>query len=131
VVSVAPSAVEAVIFDWGGTLTPWHTVDLSEQWQVYAREYAEEPAQAQALAARILALEDAAWAQIRAGGQSARIVELLEQAGVDTDNPGHEAALSAYEEFWEPHTFTDPAVAPLFAGLRDRGVRVGLWAAEP
>lgn len=30
--------VEAVIFDWGGTLTPWHAVDLGEQWRVYARE---------------------------------------------------------------------------------------------
>ena len=30
-------AVSAVIFDWGGTITPWHTVDLREQWQVFAR----------------------------------------------------------------------------------------------
>ena len=30
--------VEAVVFDWGGTLTPWHTVDLPEQWRVFARE---------------------------------------------------------------------------------------------
>ena len=24
--------VEAVIFDWGGTLTPWHTIDATELW---------------------------------------------------------------------------------------------------
>ena len=30
--------VEAVVFDWGGTLTPWHQVDLPEQWRVFARE---------------------------------------------------------------------------------------------
>ena len=24
-------AVEAVIVDWGGTLTPWHTIDFSEE----------------------------------------------------------------------------------------------------
>ncbi len=29
--------VRAVIFDWGGTLTPWHTIDVEEQWRVYAR----------------------------------------------------------------------------------------------
>ena len=28
--------LRAVIFDWGGTLTPWHTVDLAEQWTVFA-----------------------------------------------------------------------------------------------
>ena len=26
-----PGPVEAVIFDWGGTLTPWHSIDLGEQ----------------------------------------------------------------------------------------------------
>ena len=31
-------SLHAVIFDWGGTLTPWHDVDLPEQWRVYARE---------------------------------------------------------------------------------------------
>jgi putative hydrolase of the HAD superfamily len=75
---------------------------------------------------RILAVEEAAWARIRAGRGSARMAEVLAEAGVDTDRPGHSAALTAYEEFWEPHTFTDPDVAPLFAGLRERGVRVGV-----
>ena len=26
------TTVDAVIFDWGGTLTPWHTVDLKACW---------------------------------------------------------------------------------------------------
>ncbi|MBL8930273.1 MAG: HAD family hydrolase [Kineosporiaceae bacterium] len=122
--------VRAVIFDWGGTLTPWHTIDLAEQWRVYAREYAaasgQVPADAEALAERILAAEDAAWARIRAGGGSAHLAEVLAVAGVASDNPGHDAALTAYQEFWEPHTFTDADVAPLFAGLRDRGIKVGV-----
>ena len=120
------TAVRAVIFDWGGTLTPWHTVDLAEQWQVYARRYAQDPVVAHAMAARILAAEGVAWARIKADGGSARLEEVLALAGVETDHPGHEAALTAYEEFWEPHTFTDPDVAPLFAGLRERGVLVGV-----
>ena len=28
--------VSAVIFDWGGTLTPWHTVDPTQAWQAAA-----------------------------------------------------------------------------------------------
>ena len=32
-------AVRAVIFDWGGTITPWHTVDLDTQWRAFARAY--------------------------------------------------------------------------------------------
>ena len=129
------AAVEAVLFDWGGTLTPWHTVDLAEQWRVYARTFAARPEAAQDLAARILAAEDAAWTRIRSGGRSAHLAEVLAAAGVDTDHPGHPAALAAYQEFWEPHTFTDPDVPALFAGLRDRGVKVGvlsntIWSRE-
>ena len=129
------AAVQAVIFDWGGTLTPWHTVDLERQWQDYARHYAPDPGAAAELAARITAAEDRAWARSRTSGGSAHLAEVLADAGVDTDHPGHPAALAAYEEFWEPHTHTDPDVAPLFTGLRERGVRVGvlsntIWSRE-
>ena len=32
--------VEAVIFDWGGTLTPWHAIDHEELWlSVCGRHY--------------------------------------------------------------------------------------------
>lgn len=124
------AAVEAVVFDWGGTLTPWHTVDIEEQWRVYARAYAvasgrpeEEMLQ---VAERILAAEREAWLRIRSDGGSARIDEILHAAGVDVAHPGHPDALAAYEEFWEPHSFTDPEVRPLWEGLRDRGIRVGV-----
>jgi len=118
--------VRAVIFDWGGTLTPWHTVDLNSQWDAYAELYAPDPAAARELAGRIVAAEAEAWRRSRTSGVSAHLAEVLAAAGVDTDHPGHPAALAAYEEFWEPHTFTDPDVTPLFTGLRERGIRVGV-----
>jgi putative hydrolase of the HAD superfamily len=123
---VSRAAVQAVIFDWGGTLTPWHTVDLHSQWDDYARHYARDPQAAAVLAARIVAAEDAAWARSRRDGVSAHLAQVLAEAGVDVDDPEHPGALAAYEEFWEPHTFTDPDVAPLFNGLRERGVRIGV-----
>jgi putative hydrolase of the HAD superfamily len=119
-----------VIFDWGGTLTPWHTVDLAEQWRVYAAEYARHhPEHADGgaeLAARILAAEDRAWQRMRQGGASSHLAQVLEEVGVASDHPGHAPAQAAYEEYWEPHTYTDPQVQPLFAGLRGRGLRVGV-----
>jgi putative hydrolase of the HAD superfamily len=36
-------ALEAVIFDWGGTLTPWHTVDFEEESRALARAAVERP----------------------------------------------------------------------------------------
>ncbi len=119
--------LRAVIFDWGGTLTPWHTVDLAEQWTVYARAVHRDDDQASAdLAARILAAEDAAWQRSRTGQGSAQMDDLLRQAGLDPADAWHEAALAAYRQFWEPHTFTDEQVRPLFEGLRERGIGVGV-----
>jgi putative hydrolase of the HAD superfamily len=127
--------VRAVVFDWGGTLTPWHTVDVAVQWRTFAEHYAPHREAASGLAERILAAEQRAWLRQRADGGSARLAEILAEAGVASDHPGHSAAHTAYEEFWEPHTFTDPDVGPLFRGLRERRIKVGvlsntIWTRE-
>jgi putative hydrolase of the HAD superfamily len=122
----APPRCRAIIFDWGGTLTPWHCVDLEEQWRVFARQVHAEEAQALSLAGRIMAAEDAAWVRSRTEHSSARLHEILAEAGLAAGGLRHEAALAAYQEFWEPHTFTDKQVRPLWEGLRKRGVRVGV-----
>lgn len=118
--------VEAVIFDWGGTLTPWHSIDLAEQWQVFARQVHAEEEQARSLAERILSAEGEAWRRGREDQSSARLEEILTEAGVREGDVHREAALTAYRQFWEPHTFTDDQVRPLWEGLRARGVRVGV-----
>ena len=119
--------LRAVIFDWGGTLTPWHTLDLAEQWAVYARVVHCDDDRASAdLAARILAAEDAAWHRARTGQSSAQMDDLLREVGADPADALHAAALAAYRQFWEPHTFTDEQVRPVWEGLRERGIRVGI-----
>jgi putative hydrolase of the HAD superfamily len=123
--------VEAVIFDWGGTLTPWHTVDLVEQWRVFAEHYArthpdEHPDGGLELAARMAEAEQQAWARLKRDGASARLDEVFAAVGVRTDHPEHPAALIAYEEFWAPHTIIDPEVPKLFAALREREIRIGV-----
>ncbi|KNX37537.1 HAD family hydrolase [Luteipulveratus halotolerans] len=120
------SAVEAVIFDWGGTLTPWHPVDLREQWQVYAREVHDDPALAEPLGEAILAAEDASWQHVRKAQASARLDEILSAAGADVTHERHAKALAAYRAFWAEHTITDPQVKPLWEGLRANGIRVGV-----
>jgi putative hydrolase of the HAD superfamily len=130
-----PARCRAVIFDWGGTLTPWHAVDLEEQWRVFARQVHVEEQQALSLAARILAAEESAWGRSRTEHSSARLHEILAEAGLDESHLRRDAALAAYREFWEPHTFTDEQVRPLWEGLRERGVLVGvlsntIWSAD-
>ncbi|HNV41091.1 MAG TPA: HAD family hydrolase [Ornithinibacter sp.] len=138
--------VDAVVFDWGGTLTPWHEVDLPEQWRVFAREVHGIPVdspdvsqadldEAHRLADRILEVESAAWTRGRDEHTSAALADILEAAGIDAAHDRHHLALAAYRGFWEPHTHTDPQVRPLWEGLRARGIKVGvlsntIWSRE-
>ncbi len=103
--------VDAVIFDWGGTLTPWHDIDVRESWRSVADE---------ATAARLHEAELGAWAASRDEQRSATLADVITAAGADV------ASLADYHDWWEPHTYTDPDVPELFAGLRQRGIRIGV-----
>jgi putative hydrolase of the HAD superfamily len=118
------STLDAVIFDWGGTLTPWHTIDLREQWAAYTRVY--DPPRADELAGVLLDAETAMWSRARDHQASGTLVELLRSAGVDAEGERHERALAAYNTFWDPHTYLDPDVPPLLNALRERGLKIGV-----
>ncbi|MFC6707715.1 HAD family hydrolase [Flexivirga alba] len=113
--------VQAVIFDWGGTLTPWHDIDFEAEAMSYAAAYGDP-----ALAQRLLDATTVAWARAHEEHTSARIEEILVEAGADLHGEAHRSALAAYRAFWEPHTATDPQVRQVWEGLRDNGIRVGV-----
>jgi putative hydrolase of the HAD superfamily len=114
--------LDAVIFDWGGTLTRWHDVDFHAETLALAAAVTtveHDPEQARA------ALHEAGqvvWGRSRDRQQSATIADLFTEAGLEHDPE----LLAAYREFWEPHTATDPEVRPLFERLRADGVRIGV-----
>jgi putative hydrolase of the HAD superfamily len=116
--------VEAVVFDWGGTLTPWHSIDLQAQWYAYAEVY--DPVGARELAQALLAEESESWRLARDHHRSHTLDEVFRRAGIEPAGARHEAALAAYLAFWEPHTFIDADAPPLLAALRERGIKVGV-----
>ncbi len=127
------SGVDAVLFDWGGTLTPWHTIDLVEQWRAYAAVY--DPAGADALAQALRDQEIDAWRRAEQHRRSGTLDDLLRAAGVDPQGDRHESAMRAYLDFWDPHTYLDPDAPALLASLREMGIRIGvlsntLWPRE-
>ena len=124
--SARTPGVQAVIFDWGGTITPWHTVDLREQWQVFARGMGAIACSLNDTASAVLTAEDEAWRRGRTEGTSARLDDILQTAGLDPAHPATQAGLAAYREFWEPHTFTHPNIPEIWEWLRDNGIRVGV-----
>jgi putative hydrolase of the HAD superfamily len=121
----APEPVEAVVFDWGGTLTPWHEVDIAESYRIYARGY--DPNHGEDVAAALLAADNRAWSRGRAPHfRSTTLEALIEEAGLQPSGPRHDRAVRALLEFWEPHTYADPDALPLLTELRARPVRVGV-----
>jgi putative hydrolase of the HAD superfamily len=114
------ATVQAVIFDWGGTLTPWHDIDFEAESAALARAVTGERDAAHA--ARLLEANQSVWGRSRDHQQSATVADLFTEAGLDHDPD----LLTAYREFWEPHTATDPDVGPLWERLRSDGVRVGV-----
>jgi putative hydrolase of the HAD superfamily len=114
-------AVDAVIFDWGGTLTPWHSIDAAQLWFWVCEEHFPA-AEAEAHAAALHAAEAQLWQAALADQRSAGLDRLFELAGVTATEP----LLASYLRAWEPHTFTDPDVPVLFGELRERGIRIGV-----
>jgi putative hydrolase of the HAD superfamily len=123
-----PGGVEAVIFDWGGTLTPWHSVDFEQEARALARAVrapadGADDASHEGTAAAVLARAvQAVWARSVRQHTSATVADIFAEAGLSHD----ESLLLDYRAFWEPHSLTDPDVRPLFERLRADGVRVGV-----
>jgi putative hydrolase of the HAD superfamily len=106
--------VTAVVFDWGGTLTPWHTIELAEAWR--ALRLGDDAAE------RLVAAEETVWARARQTQRSGTMDEVFAAAGV-TAGPQE---IAEYNAWWEEHSYTDPDVRPLWEQLRSRGIRIGV-----
>jgi putative hydrolase of the HAD superfamily len=115
----AARPVEAVIFDWGGTLTPWHTVDFRAEAEALARAAVDADDTAADL---LLEAANAVWARSRDEHVSATLADVFAHAGLTHDDE----LLVSYREFWEPHTGIDPDVPELFERLRADGLRIGV-----
>jgi putative hydrolase of the HAD superfamily len=113
-------AVDAVIFDWGGTLTPWHAIDQAELWRVICEPHYPDDHADRAAAAH--AAENALWELARSEHRSSTIYGVLERAGIEPT----EQLITTYLEEWEPHTFTDPDGEAALRQLHERGIKIGV-----
>jgi putative hydrolase of the HAD superfamily len=122
--------VNAVVFDWGGTLTPFHVIDVADLWSRLAAQLA--PDHAEELTGALFAVEQEFWERVQRdrGHVSTTLDDVLalaaERIGVQLRDATRSEALDDYVEAWTPHTFTDPEAAPLLAALRERGIRTGV-----
>ena len=123
------SQIEAVLFDWGGTLTPWKSIDQTAEWATIARLAA--PDRVEEATTALLDAAAMVWKRSREEHRSATMAEICELAGVVFED----IHLAGYREFWAHATYTDEDVLPLFSRLKVDGIRVGvlsntLWPRE-
>ena len=125
------SALDAVIFDWGGTLTPFASIEMEDMWRLAARHLAPHmPEDETALTARLMDVERGFWDRTAADARAGSLGDLLAEAtaalGVDVAEAVIEEAGVRYLDAWTPHITHDPEAAATLRALRDRGLRIGL-----
>ena len=122
------AGVEAVIFDWGGTLSVFADVDLLDLWRGCAERLA--PERADDLCLHLLEVEQRAWDRVAIDQRSSRLADLLTQAtselGLDVTDAALEVAATSYLDAWTPHIVHEADAVPTLSWLREQGWRTGL-----
>ena len=122
--------IEAVIFDWGGTLAPWVTIDHLASWRAYADVLLpDDPPAAERAAAALLAAENGRWLRVRDEHRAFTLAQVVADAGEALGGPAlayREDALAAFREFWTASTYTRAEVLPTLSRLRERGLALGV-----
>lgn len=120
--------VEAVIFDWGGTLATYADIEMIDMWRLAARHLA--PDREEEVCARLVAVEAASWARIAVDQRATTLSSLLSAAsaelGLDVAEAVLEEAATHHLDSWTPHVRHDPEAVPALRDLRALGLRIGL-----
>src|SRR3954468_17306068 len=121
-------AVDAVIFDWGGTLSVFVEAELVDAWRLVARHLA--PEREDEVTEVLVAVEAEFWATTATHQRSATLAQLLaaasERIGLDAAEALLEEAATRHLDAWTPHITHDPDAADVLRELRARGMRVAL-----
>jgi putative hydrolase of the HAD superfamily len=120
--------IDAVIFDWGGTLSLFADVEMIDMWRLAAHHLA--PDREDELVARLVAVEEAAWERVRDHQTSTTLSDLLatasRQLGLDVAEAVLEEAATHHLDSWTPHIAHDPDAVPTLVALRGAGLKIGL-----
>lgn len=112
--------IEAVLFDWGGTLATWHDISLHETWRAVTAVL-DQP-DPEDLAGRLVAAEGSVWRRSRDEHRSSTLEEVCALAEVVMTPAG----LAEYERQWDPHTVLEPDAVETLRELKAQGLKLGV-----
>jgi putative hydrolase of the HAD superfamily len=120
--------VEAVIFDWGGTLSVHADVDLADLWRPAAEEI--DPSRADEIAGMLHRIEQRSWERVAVDQESMTLDRILDEAcrstGINVRPAVMHRAAEAYLDGWAPHITHQPDAVGVLQALRDAGYKTGL-----
>jgi HAD superfamily hydrolase (TIGR01549 family) len=125
------TGIEAVIFDWGGTLSKYADIDLIDMWHLaagrLARETGRDPAE---LRDKLLAAEHRYWDGVRATQRTGSLGDILAEEsralGLDVTAAVLSEATQGHLDAWTPHIQHHAEAAEALRTLRANGLKIGL-----
>ncbi|MEO5678250.1 MAG: HAD family hydrolase [Acidimicrobiales bacterium] len=120
--------LDAVIFDWGGTLSVHADVDLADLWRHAAA--ALDPAREDELTAMLARVEAGTWRRVAEDQMSFTLDRILDEAcratGLDVRAAVRRQAATAHLDSWTPHISHVPDALPVLQALQEAGYRCGM-----
>jgi putative hydrolase of the HAD superfamily len=122
--------LEAVVFDWGGTLTTSDLglADLVDLWRLAAHHL--DPGREDELVALLIDIDAQFWQRTTTTFESWRLADILEAAsvalGLDVTDAVLEEAATHHLDGWTSHIRHELAAAEVLRELRARGLQIAL-----
>jgi HAD superfamily hydrolase (TIGR01549 family) len=123
--------IEAVIFDWGGTLSEFADIELYDMWKLAAAHLARATGRAEVeLTEKLLAAELRYWEGVKTSQRTGTLAEILaaesRALGLDVTRAVVEEAALRHLDAWTPHIRHHADAAPTLRALRAAGLKLGL-----
>lgn len=124
-------SIEAVIFDWGGTLTRWAPIELEDMWQVAAEHLASETGRSvEPLKRALHAAELRMWDRVNKTHYAGTLSEILADAsrelGLDVASAVLSEVATRHLDAWTPHMHHHEDAFPALKALHEGGLKLGL-----
>ncbi|MET0286001.1 MAG: HAD family hydrolase [Polyangiales bacterium] len=123
--------IEAVIFDWGGTLSHYAEIELADMWTLAARQLAEETGRdPDALHRALVAGEQRYWQGVNESQRTGTLGDILraesEALGLDVTAAVISEVAQRHLDAWTPHIQHHADAVEALRALRAQGIKIGL-----
>ncbi|TAJ20743.1 MAG: HAD family hydrolase [Dehalococcoidia bacterium] len=123
--------LRAVIFDWGGTLSHYADIELLDMWRLAAEHLAQHSnLLADEILTRLVHVDERMWERTTGDALAYALPDILREAtrdlGIDVAEAIIEEAGTRYLDTWTPHIRHFEDARSTLAGLKERGLRVGM-----